>query len=149
MSVSVDFQNRFNDMISDLDSKRSELPAIIGIDYRSLSNALNYGIIPTPKILIRIADYLDISINYLLARTEEDYFEKLENSAGFHKRFQDLAKEKDVTYYKISKACHFDNSYISRWIIKNQLPSLELLDLLTDYFDVSIDYLLGRTDQRQ
>ncbi|MDE5618157.1 MAG: helix-turn-helix domain-containing protein, partial [Clostridia bacterium] len=54
-----------------------------------------------------------------------------------------------VTHYKVSKDLHFDQSYITRWFNKNYLPSLELLELISDYFDVSIDYLLGRTDDRE
>ncbi len=146
MSISVDFQNRINDLVSELDVKKSELPAAMGIDYRSLSNAVNYGIIPTPRILIRIADFFDVSIKYLLSRTDDEYFEKSENNSNFHIRFQELVLENNVTYYKVSKACHFDNSSISTWLSKKYLPSLELLDILADYFKVSIDYLLGRSD---
>ncbi|MDE5943742.1 MAG: helix-turn-helix domain-containing protein, partial [Clostridia bacterium] len=62
--------------------------------------------------------------------------------------FDFLCNEKKVTRYKVSKDLHFDQSYITRWFNKNYLPSLELLDLICDYFKVSVDYLLGRTDER-
>ncbi len=146
MSVFVDFQNRINELVSELDIKRSDLPTIIGIDYSSFSNALNYGIIPKPKILIKIADYLDVSIPYLLARTDDDFFEKSESNINFYTRFQELVDENKITRYKVSKDCHFSNNYISRWFNKKYLPSFELLDIIADYFKVSIDYLLGRTD---
>ena len=50
MSISINFQNRINDLVEECEVKKSALPDIIGVDYRSMSNALNYGIVPTPRI---------------------------------------------------------------------------------------------------
>ena len=148
MAISNNFQNRINELIQDIEIKKSKLPSEIGIDYRSLANALNYGIIPSTRILIRIADYFNISIKYLLGQTDDEYFQKTFNDVTFETRLKELCSENDVTYYQVSKDCHFSNSYISRWINFGYLPSLEFLDILSDYFNVSIDYLLGRTDNR-
>ena len=56
--------------------------------------------------------------------------------------------KKSVTHYRVGADCGFDKSLISRWISKNYLPSLEIAELLADYFKVSLDYLFGRTDYR-
>lgn len=148
MSVSSKFKNRLNELAEDCEVNKSALPDLIGVDYRSLSNALNYGIVPTPRILVRIADYFNIPIKYLLGNTDDDYFVKADPKSNFNSRLEQLCGEKKITYYKLSKDLHFDNSYITRWIKNNYLPSLELLELISDYFNVSIDYLLGRTDDR-
>ena len=146
MSISNVFQNRITELVEDCEVKKSELPNLIGVDYRSLSNALNYGIIPTPRILIRIADYFNVSIKYLLGTSNDEYFSKSKVKSDFKTRFDFLCKENNITFYKVSKDLHLDQSYITRWFNKNYLPSLELLDLISDYFEVSVDYLLGRTD---
>ena len=146
MSISNVFQNRITELVEDSEVSKSALPSLIGVDYRSLSNSLNYGIIPTPRILIRIADYFNVSIKFLLGTSDDEFFEKLEVKSDFKQRFDFLCKDKNISYYKVSKDLHFDQSYITRWLNKNYLPSLELLELLSDYFKVSIDYLLGRTD---
>lgn len=148
MSISNAFQERLRELVEDCEVNKSELPNLIGVDYRSLSNALNYGIIPTPRILIRVADYFNVSIKYLLGTSDDVYFNKAKVKNDFKTRFDFLCNEKSVTYYKVSKDLHFDQSYITRWFRKNYLPSLELLDLISDYFKVSIDYLLGRTDDK-
>ncbi len=148
MSISNDFQSRITELVEDCEVNKSTLPNLIGVDYRSLSNALNYGIIPTPRILIRIADYFNVAIKYLLGTSDDEYFNKTKVKSDFKTRFDILCKEKNVTHYKVSKDLHFDQSYITRWFSKNYLPSLELLDLISDYFEVSIDYLLGRTDDK-
>ncbi len=148
MSISNIFKIRITELVEDCEVNKSELPKLIGIDYRSLSNSLNYGIIPSPRILIRIANYFNVSIKYLLGTTDDEYFNQATAQSDFKTRFDFLCKEKEVTHYKVSKDVHFDQSYITRWFNKNYLPSLELLELISDYFKVSVDYLLGRTDDR-
>lgn len=71
MSISVEFQNQINFLVNSADLKRKDLLAKMRVDERSLSNALNYGIIPTSKILIRMADYFDVSMNNLLGKSDE------------------------------------------------------------------------------
>ena len=66
----------------------------------------------------------------------------------FAERFKELCEENGVTAYRVSTALGFDNSLIIRWLKKGYTPSLEILMLLTDYFGVSPDYLLGRTDYK-
>lgn len=148
MPISNAFQERLTELVEDCEVNKSELPNLIGVDYRSLSNALNYGIIPKPRILIRIADYFNVSIKYLLGTSDDEYFNKAKVKSDFKIRFDFLCNEKGITHYKVSKDLHFDQSYITRWFSKNYFPALELLDLISDYFEVSIDYLLGRTDDK-
>lgn len=148
MAVSIEFQTRITDLVAESDHKRSDLPKLIGIDYSSLSNALNYGIIPRPRILIRIADFFNVPLAYLLGTSEDETFFKAKEPIAFKDRFISLCDEKGVTFYRVSQECFFDKSYISRWIHKDYFPSLELLEILSDYFDVSLDYILGRTDDR-
>ena len=148
MSLSTIFQKRFNDIINETDYNRAELSKIIPISQSSLSNALSYGIIPSVKTLIRVADFFDISINFLLGKTDEEDFIKSSTKTTFHQRFESLCAEKEVTHYKVASDCLFDKSSISKWFSKNFIPELEILELLCDYFNVSLDYLLGRTDYK-
>lgn len=146
MSISNAFQSRITDLVEESGFNKTDLAKLMGVDYRSLSNALNYGIIPTPRILMRMADYFKISIKYLLGVTDDEYFNQSQTKSDFNTRFNLLCKKKNYTYYKVSQDLHFDQSYITHWLQNKYLPSLEFLELISDYFKVSIDYLLGRTD---
>ena len=148
MSISLSFQKRFKEILDESDHKRSELVKLIPISQSTLSNALTYGIIPSTKTLIKIADFFDISLSFLLGKTDNEDFYKNSSPASFLSRFETLCSEKEVTHYKVANDCLFDKSNISRWISKGFLPELEILELLCDYFNVSIDYLLGRTDYK-
>ena len=148
MAISTEFQKRLQDLIDEEETKRSELHRKMGVDYRSLANALNYGIVPKPRTVAKFADYFNVSIPYLIGETDINDFEKASPQSSFSERFRSLCSEREESHYHVSQECHFDKSYISRWLNKNQLPSFEILDILCDYFDVSVDYLLGRTDNR-
>ena len=148
MSISLSFQKRFNSILEDSDYTRSQIAKLVRLSQSTLSNALVYGIIPSVKTLIKIADFFDVSINYLLGKTDDEDFEKSSNKTTFLQRFEDLCSEKGVTHYKVAADCLFDKSNISKWISKGFLPELEIIELLCDYFSVSPDYLLGRTDYR-
>lgn len=50
------------------------------------------------------------------------------------------------TAKKISDATGISTGNISDWGSGRSKPTAEALVLLADYFDVSVDYLLGRTD---
>ncbi len=148
MSISNAFQKRLNDLVSEKELTKTQIAKDMGVDFRSFSNAYNYGILPKPSVLARISDYFNIPIAYLLGQTDEDTFYPADKPSNFHERFEQLKNEKNVTPYKIAKDCHFDKSCISKWYSLKQTPSLEILEILADYFGVSLDYILGRSEDK-
>ena len=148
MEHSEEFKQRFLELISDLDCKKSEIPKLLNIDYNVFSKITEFGIIPKPVVLIRIADYFNISVEYLLGRTNNSYFVKAEAVTTFLERYQALKAEKNLTDYAITQKLHITTSYTTNWKNKKYIPSIINLIQLSEYFKVSIDYLLGRTDDK-
>ena len=62
-------------------------------------------------------------------------------------RVKDLAAKKKVSLAKVERDLGFSDGIISTW--KNGKASQDKINLLADYFDVTTDYLLGRTDTPQ
>ena len=56
-----------------------------------------------------------------------------------------LMQKKNITAYRMSVESGFSQSLISDWKTGPKLPSAENLVKLADYFNVTTDYLLGRT----
>ena len=148
MAVSAKFQKRITQLVDDTDLSKSEVRNKINIGSSAFSNALIYGILPKPRTLIKIADYFDVSIEYLLGETNKNDFIPSIEKPDFHTRFAMLCNEKGVTHYRVGNDCGFDKSLISKWFTIGYLPSLDTLQLLCDYFKVSPDYLLGRSDYK-
>ncbi len=148
MSISVEFRMRLLELVEESGEKKTVLAKAMGVDYRAFSAACNYGILPKPAALSGIADYFHISLAYLLGQTDSDAFFPAARPATFHERLRGLCEEKGITFYCLAKDCHFDKSCISKWYSLSQLPTFEILELIADRFDVSLDYLLGRSDDR-
>ncbi|MFO3691419.1 XRE family transcriptional regulator [Staphylococcus felis] len=57
-------------------------------------------------------------------------------------RIQKLANNKGMSIAELERKLNLSNGSISRW--KKAAPSSKGLTTIADYFDVSVDYLLGR-----
>lgn len=58
---------------------------------------------------------------------------------------KDLAKEKGISIRQLEINFGYSNGYIGSW--KRQTPNSNELSRIADYFDVSVDYLLGRENK--
>lgn len=64
----------------------------------------------------------------------------------FKIRLKELRKEKGVSQLEIAKLLNMSKMAVSHWEKGNSEPSIEQLKLLAQYFDVSVDYLIGFCD---
>lgn len=64
----------------------------------------------------------------------------------FHERLAEILESRDITAYRVRKDLKLSNSRIADWLGQISFPDGRSLIKLADYFDVSIDYLVGRTD---
>ena len=150
MRVSNEFQNRFKELLEESNYENKTIAAQqIGITYVTFSKAYNYGIVPKVSVLIQIADFFNISIEYLLGQTDDDRFSRSSKPTSFQERLVQLKEQKELkSFYELAEKIHIHKSNISQWILKNYLPEIDTLEILADYFGVSMDYLLGRTDDK-
>ena len=58
-----------------------------------------------------------------------------------------IAKEKGISIRQLEINFGYSNGYIGSW--KKQTPNSNELSRIADYFDVSVDYLLGRTEKKR
>lgn len=61
---------------------------------------------------------------------------------------KDLRKDKDLTQNDISKLLNISQVAYSYYEINKRSIPLEILCKLADFYDVSIDYILYRTDKK-
>lgn len=61
-------------------------------------------------------------------------------------RLRELLRERKITQSKLSSDVGILNQSISQYLDGSVTPPLEKLIKLADYFNVSIDYLIGRTE---
>lgn len=66
----------------------------------------------------------------------------------FAERLKELRKEKGLTQQKVADSLNISQPNYRRWESGERRPSVETLVMLADYFEVSIDYLLTRKNQK-
>ena len=68
--------------------------------------------------------------------------------ATFGERLRELRKEKGKNQEELAKIFFITKSSICKYEKDNNFPSAQLIQSMSDYFGVSVDYLLGKTDKR-
>lgn len=61
-------------------------------------------------------------------------------------RIKELVATEKITCYVLAKELGIHQSTITNWLNGKKEPSIESLWKLADYFDVSVDYLIGRKE---
>ena len=61
-------------------------------------------------------------------------------------RIKGLMQAHNLTQVALAKAIGVKQNTISAWLLKKKEPCITSLWLLADYFQVDIDYLVGRKD---
>lgn len=61
-------------------------------------------------------------------------------------KLRKLRKEKGISQLKLAMDLNMSQNTISRYETGDREPGISDLIKLAEYFDVSIDYLVGRTD---
>ena len=63
-------------------------------------------------------------------------------------KLKELRKEKGISQLKLAMDLSVNQNTISRYETEERQADYETLIKIADYFNVSIDYLLGRTENR-
>ena len=61
-------------------------------------------------------------------------------------RIRELMKENGLNQVRLVEKVGIKQNTISSWLNGKKEPSITSLWLLADYFDVDVDYLIGRKD---
>ncbi len=64
----------------------------------------------------------------------------------FQSRLKELINERNITYSFVAKQTAIPVTTLSNYINRGSVPSITQLSLLADFFECSLDYLVGRED---
>ncbi len=64
----------------------------------------------------------------------------------FPGRLRRLRERNRLKQYRLSELCGLSSDMVRKYESGDVKPSVEALKAIADYFDVSTDFLLGRTD---
>lgn len=144
MSVKDVFLTNLKEMIADKNMSFRAFSIDIGIHARTMGRWY-FDRSPNCKSVVKIADYFNCSVDYLLDRTDKPEFVPTLATVSFYERFTLLKDRNKFSNHFIAKQCEIRPSGMVRW--KNgTIPEFEVMVKLCDVFCCSFDYLVGRSD---
>lgn len=117
-----------------------------GCNKTALNNWLYQRQMPSSKQLIKLADYMNISLDYFLGLSDDPRIIRSGTTEKFGRRIQSILQPNDITSYRLAKECGIGTSAVSKWKDLNRIPSIETLIKLSAALGIKIDYLTGRSN---
>ena len=126
------------------------LSNVLQIAPNTLSQYENNKREPDYKTLKKIADYFEVSVDYILGNTDIEESQSYASNENiiFGQRLKQLRKSHNLTQLEFAKIFNIANGTIGNWESGNREPDFNTLNRIADFFNVSTDYLLGKTDNR-
>ena len=130
-----------------MEEKNLNAPAIgkiLNMDRSNITRYLRGERLPNYHLFIRIIEYFNVSADVLLGRLDYCDVQEFRPVQPFGATFRKALDETHTSQYELQKHLLFSSATPHAWLNDIRIPSIEHLDQLADYMDVSVDYLLGR-----
>ena len=125
--------------------KSEALAAKIGVYGSSVRAWMNGKSLISLNNAIKLADFFSCSLDYL-AGLRDTYEEvKAKPCPEFYERLRNVMIEKNISRYEIVKKTEIPDVYFTKWS-RGAVPDLISIIKIAKHLDVSLDYLVGRTD---
>lgn len=131
---------------------QEKLAAEIGVERSSIGKYEgNQNITPSDDVKCRIADYFNVSLDYLFGRTDipntdnEQSVDEPGDESYKKFKFKRCREANGYTQEQLAEKLHTTAHAVAEWESGERKPSLDKLIKLADLYNVSTDYLLGRT----
>lgn len=132
---------RINDLMLENNLNGEQLALAIGVSYPAVSLWKNNANDISIDNLFNLAKLFKCSVDYLVCRTEADSGYQ-ERDTSFILRLQDLLHKSNTTLYSLNKKGVLPKSTYYTWL-KGAAPRLSNIIPLAEFFNCSLDYLLG------
>ena len=65
---------------------------------------------------------------------------------SFSERIKELRSQRKLSQRELGRALNLSNASIAMYETGKRMPDIETLEAICDYFNVSMDYMLGKED---
>ncbi len=137
------FADNLDSLIFDVGLDGKSFAREIGISTTAVYSYLNEHKLPSIGVAVKIADYFDCSVEFLLGREPEQRHGVFCPCPPWKEQIAFLLRYYNVTKYRLCKDVPITHSIIFAWQ-KGSVPNLDYVLRLADYFGCSVDFVLGR-----
>ena len=101
---------------------------------------------PSTEYVLKVADFMNCSVDFLFERTENPSYQSAKIPSRFSERLSALIENGNQSKNALAKIWKVEPSTISKWAQGQRIPKPDTIYKLADFYNCSMDYLLGRTD---
>ena len=138
------FVDSLQGLMAERNIKPDDIRAATKISLPVIYNWLRKSAMPTLQSLIILSGYFQCSLEYLTGRADKNYFVLPNNFKTFPERLRLLLNKNKVSIRKLAKETQIAKSAVSYFLNGSVEPLLDNLIKLANYFDCTLDYLIGR-----
>ncbi len=139
------FTERLKEVMEERDLRSEKLAREAGIAGSSIRSWLRGASVPSFRSAVKLADYLNCSLDYLVGNSDADISVTPRELPPFYPRLRQIMEEVGVTRFRITAETPIKDAFFTNWS-HGEEPLLVTLCTLASYLNVSLDYLIGRTD---
>ena len=120
------------------------LADLIKTDRTNITRYLRGERLPLYDVFTKLIEFFNVSADVLLGRLDYCDVKEFHPIQPFGTTLRRVLEETNTTQYRVIKDLHISQATMYYWLLNERLPTVEKLDMLADYLELPIDYLLGR-----
>lgn len=145
MDILTNFGERIAELILENNLTPESFSENVNIDRSVIYKYLRKECLPSMKNLIVIADRFGYSTDFLLGLKSNDGLNlNFKCAPPFDESFKKILGENKLSRYRFRTKNKFAKQSIDDWFNGKREPSVDNLVKIADYFECTVDYLLGR-----
>ena len=138
------FPERLSELIFERGLNALSFSKEFGCADTTISEYLKGLHLPTAEMAVRLADYFNCTVDFLLGIKDENKATKFKPCPPFSERLAIFCKECNTTRYKIQQKTGISESNLRYWAQGKCKPSILGIVRIAEKYDVSVDFVLGR-----
>lgn len=144
MDIMFVFGERLTELMFYRDNMSSKaLAEMMGVSIRTIDRWKSGKVLIGYTNLIKLADILDCSLEFLFGRTDTQLDFMLSDTLPFYNRLREVMAEKKITWYKLVTTTSIKSAHMHIWKNGAQ-PKVPALIELSKALGCTLDYLTGR-----
>ena len=120
------------------------LAELIKTDRTNITRYLRGERLPLYDVFTKLIEFFNVSADVLLGRLDYSDVKEFHPIQPFGTTLRRVLEETNTTQYRVIKDLQISQATMYYWLLNERLPTVEKLDMLADYLELPIDYLLGR-----
>jgi transcriptional regulator with XRE-family HTH domain len=131
-------------LMQEHDLNAPALADLIKTDRTNITRYLRGERLPLYDVFTKLIEFFNVSADVLLGRLDYCDVKEFHPIQPFGTTLRRVLEETNTTQYRVIKDLQISQATMYYWLLNERLPTVEKLDMLANYLDLPIDYLLGR-----